>query len=149
MLGIGAAKRLNQPVGRHRIHHQPWGQPVNPLPVQRIHPRAGHPGKQMQRAAWRKIHPMGWHILLGQGHGSVFAVVVQPAHMVHRLVQRATHRHVNFLKAPAHAKYRHAARNRRLHQPQCHVITGRVGGGIGVVQGVAIALGKNIGIGAG
>jgi hypothetical protein len=111
-------ERLHQSVGGARFDRQIGCEPVDSLPVQRVHPHPIRSGNLPQQRSGLQHHVMGRAVLHLERLLLVLAMIVQPLDLVHALMQRAAHRDVHLLEPAAHAKYRHSARHRTRDQRQ-------------------------------
>ena len=119
-------KGFNQAVRRMRHSAQTICQPVHALAVQGIHPRRRTAGPVRERTAGHQVHLVRQAILVVIREFGVFAVVGHTVHMVHLLVQRAPHGHIDFLETPANPQQGYAVRNAGAHEWQGQAVAVRV-----------------------
>ena len=137
-------ERLDQAVGRMRGGTQAGREPVHALAVQRIDPRHRPAGPALHRAAGCEPDLVAGGVFLLR-RVAALAVVHQPRHAMHGLVQAAAERDVDFLETAADAQQRHALLDTGAHQRERECIARRVERQQGVVDLLVEMRGMDVG----
>ena len=138
------AHRLDEAVRGPRLDHQPPGEPVDALRVQRVdfdHLPAEEP---MEETAGHHPHRVRRCVLAGDVERQVLAMIESPRQLLDVLVQRPAERDVHFLETPAYREHRYPALQAAAHERQRGLVAVRVVQGAGTAGRRTVVAGQHV-----